>query len=163
MHCFATNVGPDVYRYVFDGQRGTLDYALASASLLPQVSGVSVWNINADEIPLFDYNDELQTAGEAGFERRSAARPIFAPDELRSSDHDPVLIGLQLIGPVVPTKAPTKAPTTAPVKAPTKQPSAAPSRVPTPAPIREPCGLFGLSIFCPFTFCGVFGRLIGLC
>jgi Subtilase family len=25
------------------------------------------------------------------------------------------------------------------------------------------CGLFGKSIFCPFTFCGVFGRLVGLC
>jgi ABC-type phosphate transport system substrate-binding protein len=26
-----------------------------------------------------------------------------------------------------------------------------------------PCGLFGLSIFCPFTLCGVLGRLLGLC
>jgi hypothetical protein len=25
------------------------------------------------------------------------------------------------------------------------------------------CGLFGLSMFCPFTFCGMFGRLLGLC
>jgi hypothetical protein len=25
------------------------------------------------------------------------------------------------------------------------------------------CGLFQLSIFCPFTFCGIFGRFIGLC
>jgi hypothetical protein len=32
---------------------------------------------------------------------------------------------------------------------------------PDPAPPR--CGLLGLSIFCPFTFCGVFGRLLGLC
>jgi ABC-type phosphate transport system substrate-binding protein len=26
-----------------------------------------------------------------------------------------------------------------------------------------PCGLFRLSIFCPFTLCGVLGRLLGLC
>jgi hypothetical protein len=26
-----------------------------------------------------------------------------------------------------------------------------------------PCGLLNLSIFCPFTFCGLFGRLFGLC
>jgi Subtilase family len=25
------------------------------------------------------------------------------------------------------------------------------------------CGLFGWSLFCPFTFCGFFGRLLGLC
>jgi subtilisin family serine protease len=25
------------------------------------------------------------------------------------------------------------------------------------------CGLFGWSIFCPFTLCGVFGRLLGFC
>lgn len=27
----------------------------------------------------------------------------------------------------------------------------------------EPCGLFGLSVFCPLTRCGFFGRLFGLC
>jgi hypothetical protein len=33
---------------------------------------------------------------------------------------------------------------------------------PTAAPVKPPvkCGLFGLSIFCPFTFCGFLGRLI---
>jgi hypothetical protein len=25
------------------------------------------------------------------------------------------------------------------------------------------CGLFGLSLFCPFSFCGIFGSLLGLC
>ena len=34
---------------------------------------------------------------------------------------------------------------------------------PTVSVPREPCGLLNLSIFCPFTFCGIFGRLIGLC
>jgi hypothetical protein len=31
------------------------------------------------------------------------------------------------------------------------------------APIQKPCGLFGLSLFCPFTLCGLFGRWSGLC
>jgi ABC-type phosphate transport system substrate-binding protein len=39
--------------------------------------------------------------------------------------------------------------------------------LPIPAPsIYNPtkrCGLFGLSIFCPLTFCGALGRLLGLC
>lgn len=30
-------------------------------------------------------------------------------------------------------------------------------------PVRSSCGLLGLSLFCPLTFCGVFGRLLGLC
>ena len=30
-------------------------------------------------------------------------------------------------------------------------------------PSQEPCGLLNLSIFCPLTFCGIFGRLLGLC
>jgi hypothetical protein len=32
-----------------------------------------------------------------------------------------------------------------------------------PPPPSTSCGLLGLSIFCPFTFCGVVGRLLGLC
>lgn len=31
----------------------------------------------------------------------------------------------------------------------------------TPNPYN--CGLFGLGLFCPFTFCGFLGRLLGLC
>jgi phosphate transport system substrate-binding protein len=36
---------------------------------------------------------------------------------------------------------------------------------PTAAPIKPPkvCGILGLSIFCPFTLCGFFGRLLGVC
>ena len=75
-----------------------------------------------------------------------------------------------------PTKVPTKSPVTVPVpvKSPTKAPvvktptaspvaTKAPSKNPTAAPQREKCGILGLNIFCPFTFCGLFGRLLGLC
>jgi uncharacterized protein len=57
--------GPTAYGYVFDGQLGYLDHALSNASLTPQVTGVAEWHINADEIPLFDYNDDVRTADEA--------------------------------------------------------------------------------------------------
>ncbi len=66
------SLGADAYSYLFDGQLGHLDYALSSASLTPQVTGVGAWHINADEVPLFDYNDEVRDArrgrlrGEAG-------------------------------------------------------------------------------------------------
>jgi predicted extracellular nuclease len=88
-------LGPTAYSYVFDGQLGYLDHALASASLLPQVTGVTVWHTNADEIPVFDYNDDIRDAGEASFERESTSLPIYEPNAFRSSDHDAVIVGLE--------------------------------------------------------------------
>jgi uncharacterized protein len=88
--------GPEGYSYVFDGQLGYLDTALANPSLLPQVTGATAWHINADEVPLFDYNDEFRTGDEQSFERESDALPLYSPDPLRSSDHDPVIVGLAL-------------------------------------------------------------------
>jgi predicted extracellular nuclease len=90
--------GSDAYSYVFDGQLGYLDHALANGSLLSQVTGVTPWHINADEIPVFDYNDDIQDPGESSFERESGAEGfvIYAPDAYRSSDHDPVIVGLEL-------------------------------------------------------------------
>ncbi len=88
--------GPEAYGYVFDGQLGYLDHALANASLVPQVAEVADWHINADEIPLFDYNDDVRTADEASFEEESDVLPLYEPNEFRTSDHDPVLVGLNL-------------------------------------------------------------------
>ena len=88
--------GDDAYSYLFDGQLGYLDYALANSALFGQVTGTTAWHINADEIPLFDYNDDILDPGEASFERESGVLELFAPDALRSSDHDPVLVGLDL-------------------------------------------------------------------
>lgn len=54
------------------------------------------------------------------------------------------------------------APPVSDVPIPTPAPAGAPNSSPVAAPTR-PCGLLGLGIFCPFTFCGFFGRLLGLC
>ncbi|HEX3530703.1 MAG TPA: ExeM/NucH family extracellular endonuclease, partial [Thermoanaerobaculia bacterium] len=93
--------GANAYSYLFDGQLGHLDYGFANTSLLPQVTGADAWHINADEVDLFDYNDEVADAGEASFEEKpdgSALTPprvVFAPGTpYRASDHDPVLVGL---------------------------------------------------------------------
>jgi uncharacterized protein len=80
--------GRDAYSYVFDGQWGYLDHALASKSLTPQVTGTTTWHINADEPAILDYNDD--------FKSPSQVESLYAPDAYRSSDHDPVLVGLQL-------------------------------------------------------------------
>jgi predicted extracellular nuclease/methionine-rich copper-binding protein CopC len=95
--------GPKAYGYLFDGQLGYLDHALANDSLRSQVTGATEWHINADEVQLLDYNDTVRTAGESAFERESSALPLYAADPYRSSDHDPVVVGLDLdqTGPVL--------------------------------------------------------------
>jgi len=72
------------YSFVFDGQAGALDHALATPSLAPQVVDAIEWHINADEPPLFDYNLEN--------ERDPALFDSTSP--YRASDHDPVIVGL---------------------------------------------------------------------
>jgi predicted extracellular nuclease len=78
----------DHYSFVYDGLSGSLDHALVSHSLAPQVRGAAIWHINADEMPDFDYNRE-------GRARTLDAR-MFRADPFRSSDHDPLLVGLTL-------------------------------------------------------------------
>ncbi|WBB55568.1 ExeM/NucH family extracellular endonuclease [Verrucosispora sp. WMMD573] len=66
--------------YVFNGESGSLDHALASPSLASRVTGVDVWQINAVESYAFQYD------GLAAF---------FAPDPYRASDHNPLVVGIE--------------------------------------------------------------------
>jgi predicted extracellular nuclease len=79
--------GPDAYSYVFEGQWGYLDQALGSAAIVPQVTGVAEHHINADEPSVLDYNTDFKTA--------NLQATLYAPDQFRVSDHDPVVIGLE--------------------------------------------------------------------
>ncbi len=88
VNTIAQFVGDDAYSYVFNGQSGYLDHALASSSLSTQVAGVSEWHINADEPVALDYNTEFKTANQV--------TTFYDPSAFRSSDHDPVLVGLNL-------------------------------------------------------------------
>lgn len=72
------------YTYTFDGQAGYLDHALATPSLDPQISDVTIWHINADEPSVIDYNLEFKP------------QDLYTPTPYRSSDHDPVIVGLNL-------------------------------------------------------------------
>lgn len=60
--------------------RGTLDHAFATGSLAGQVDNAKIWHINADEPRFLDWFDTSRVA----------------PGPYRSSDHDPVLIGIEL-------------------------------------------------------------------
>lgn len=79
--------GEHAYSYVFDGQIGYLDYALAQPALTADVSGVSAWHINSDEPSLIDYDMSFKLP---------AQDALWAADPYRSSDHDPVIVGLNL-------------------------------------------------------------------
>jgi predicted extracellular nuclease len=78
--------GPEAYSFNFDAMSGALDHALTSPSLTPQVAGFLEWHINADEPPVLDYNLE-NGRDPALFD---GATPY------RASDHDPLVIGLDL-------------------------------------------------------------------
>jgi predicted extracellular nuclease len=84
----ATQTNPNAYGYVFDGQWGTLDYALANPGLLADVVNTAEWHINADEPSVLDYNTNFKTTGQIA--------SFYDSSPFRSSDHDPVLVGLSL-------------------------------------------------------------------
>ncbi len=75
---------PNEYSYVYDGLAGCLDHALCSQSLSLQVENVKQWHINADETYMLDYNLENKPVD------------YYAEIPFRSSDHDPVLVGINL-------------------------------------------------------------------
>jgi predicted extracellular nuclease len=74
------------YSYVFDGEAGYLDHALASAPLQSQVLGAAEWHINADEPSVIDYNTEFKP------------HDLYSATPYRSSDQDPVVMSLGLRG-----------------------------------------------------------------
>ena len=79
--------GEFAYSFVFSGEFGHLDYALANEALLPQVTGTTEWHINADEPDLLDYDTSF---------KEDAQDALYEPNTFRSSDHDPVIVGLDL-------------------------------------------------------------------
>lgn len=66
------------YTYSFDGELGSLDHVLASPSVVSTVTGVGVWNINSPE-----WSD-----------RGYAFGATDGSSPYRSSDHDPIVVGV---------------------------------------------------------------------
>lgn len=84
-------VGDEAYSYVFQGQSGYLDHALANRALTPLVMGVTEWHINADEPVALDYNVEWTASI---LKNPNQQTTLYAADPFRSSDHDPLVVGL---------------------------------------------------------------------
>ncbi len=72
------------YSFNFRGVSGRLDHALLSAGLVPHLRAALEWHINSDESEAFDYHLDHR------------AKEWYAPDPYRSSDHDPLLVVLDL-------------------------------------------------------------------
>ncbi|GGK14066.1 hypothetical protein GCM10008955_04260 [Deinococcus malanensis] len=85
----------DRYSYQFNGEFGYLDHALSSSTLSAQVTGITEWHINSDEPVVLDYNIEFKKHPECTA-TNCTSPDLYAPTPYRSSDHDPVLVGLKL-------------------------------------------------------------------
>ncbi len=70
------------YTYTFDGELGSLDHVIASPAATDKVNKAAVWSINSPEWAGREYPG---TAAEAG-------------TPFRSSDHDPILVGVTAEG-----------------------------------------------------------------
>ncbi len=76
--------------YAFDGMWGSLDHVLVSTSLQPSVGRAVKWAINAEEPEVLDYNVEFKSLDQQA--------SFYAPTAYRSSDHNPILLGLNFGG-----------------------------------------------------------------
>ena len=85
--------GAYAYSYTFDGQAGYLDHALANASLADQITGAADWHINSDEPSILDYDTSFKPP---------AQEALYAVDPYRTSDHDSVVVGLNLTDALAP-------------------------------------------------------------
>lgn len=69
--------------YQYAGRVGSLDHVLGNAAAMKLVTGADVWDINSDEATSFEYS-----------RRNYNVVDFYAPDVFRSSDHDPIKVGL---------------------------------------------------------------------
>lgn len=74
------------YSYSFDGMAGYLDHALTTTALSSQVVDATEWHNNADEPTAIDYNLGDTTTD------------YYTNNAFRASDHDPVVVSLNLAG-----------------------------------------------------------------
>jgi uncharacterized protein len=72
---------PGRHSYVFDGLSGSLDHAMATAALTGKVTGVAHWDVNSVESSAYQYDGDPA---------------LYAADPYRSSDHDPLVVGIDL-------------------------------------------------------------------
>jgi hypothetical protein len=84
---------PSEATYSFDGLAGSLDHVLANPAALAMVTGADVWEINAQESVGYNYSRY----------NYNVTQLFNGSDPFAASDHDPVVVGLNLpVTPVAP-------------------------------------------------------------
>ncbi|OFL66043.1 ExeM/NucH family extracellular endonuclease [Brevibacterium sp. HMSC063G07] len=122
--------------YLFGGLTGSLDHVLASKeamgtttrarSAVPAapagaVTGAATWNINSVESIALEYSRHNYNVTN-----------LYQPDEFRSSDHDPLIVGIST------GETPADEPSREPSEEPSEQPSEDPNREPSEEPNEQP-------------------------
>ena len=72
---------PGRYSFVFNALSGSLDHAMSTDALTDKVTGLAHWNINAVESFAYQYDGDPA---------------LYSPNQFRSSDHDPLVLGIDL-------------------------------------------------------------------
>lgn len=127
------NVGKDFtdeQTYLFGGRVGSLDHVLTSEALVEDVTGADIWNINSVESIGLEYS-----------RFNSNVTDLYAEGPFRSSDHDPLIMGLDRSDDDAspdPTDDPTDQPTDDPSGDPSDDPSDDPSGDPSDDPSTQP-------------------------
>lgn len=80
-----STTSPGESTYSFDGLSGSLDHVLANPAALEMVTGVDIWQINAEESVAFEYSRHNYNATD-----------FYEPNQFRASDHNPEIVGLDL-------------------------------------------------------------------
>lgn len=96
MHVFYTagyknavkEAGHGEYTYSYSNLAGSLDHVVYNEAFGTRVTGADVWEINSGEALLLEYS-----------RYNYQGQPFYAPDAYRSSDHDPVVVGMRTYEP----------------------------------------------------------------
>jgi len=83
---------PEAYSYVFDGKAGRLDQGLSTPSMTAKILSAAPWHVNADEPTIIDYNLEFKKPACA-----TCGPDYYTATAYKSSDHDPIVLGLSLV------------------------------------------------------------------
>ena len=80
------------WSYSFSGLSGSLDHVLGNGAAMAAFTGVDIWDINSGEALAMEYS-----------RFNTHATDFHQPGPFRSSDHDPVKVGLDLVPDTAPS------------------------------------------------------------
>ena len=95
---FISQFDAQSYSYQYDAAFGSLDHAFASPTFNSQIVGKTKWHINSDESVLYKSDFEYKNVTGCSL---SGKTPCTSPDlytsgAFASSDHDPIVLGVNL-------------------------------------------------------------------